>query len=44
MKEREIRKLIQILEESNISELEVSKWGRKVRISKHSDQIQSGPS
>jgi len=35
MKASEIRKLIKIVEESNIAELEVSRWGRKVRIIKY---------
>ncbi|MCK5327917.1 MAG: acetyl-CoA carboxylase biotin carboxyl carrier protein [Candidatus Latescibacteria bacterium] len=35
MKEKEIRKLIQLVEESEIHELEVSRWGRKIRITKH---------
>ncbi len=34
MRESKIKKLIQILEESNIEELEVWYWGRKIRISK----------
>ncbi|OGC79818.1 MAG: acetyl-CoA carboxylase, biotin carboxyl carrier protein [candidate division Zixibacteria bacterium RBG_16_40_9] len=34
MRESKIRKLIRILEESNIEELEVWYWGRKIRISK----------
>lgn len=34
MRTKEIKKLIALLEESNISELEVSRWGKKVRISK----------
>lgn len=34
MNEKKIRKLIKIVEESHISELEVSRWGRKVRIRK----------
>ena len=34
MKEEEIRKLVKIVEESNIAELEVSRWGKKVRIIK----------
>jgi len=34
MNEEEIRKLVKIVEESNIAELEVSRWGRKVRIIK----------
>ncbi|HID95154.1 MAG TPA: acetyl-CoA carboxylase biotin carboxyl carrier protein [Candidatus Latescibacteria bacterium] len=35
MKESEIRKLVKIVEESAISELEVSRWWRKVRIRKY---------
>jgi acetyl-CoA carboxylase biotin carboxyl carrier protein len=35
MKESTIRKLIKLVEESNVEELEVSSWGRKVRITKH---------
>ncbi len=34
MRESKIKKLIRILEESNIEELEVWYWGRKIRISK----------
>ena len=34
MKEKEIKKLIKIVEESEISELEVSRWGKRVRIRK----------
>ena len=34
MKEKEIKKLIKIVEESDISELEVSRWGKRVRIRK----------
>jgi len=34
MRTKEIKKLIALLEESNINELEVSRWGKKVRISK----------
>ena len=34
MKEEEIKKLIKLVEESNIHELEVSRWGRKIRITK----------
>ncbi|HEX9917017.1 MAG TPA: acetyl-CoA carboxylase biotin carboxyl carrier protein [candidate division Zixibacteria bacterium] len=34
MNERKIRKLIKLVEESNIGELEVSSWGRMVRIRK----------
>ncbi len=35
MREEEIRRLVKIVEESNIAELEVSRWGRKVRIRKY---------
>ncbi|MFH1007597.1 MAG: acetyl-CoA carboxylase biotin carboxyl carrier protein [Candidatus Latescibacterota bacterium] len=35
MKEKEIRKLIRLVEESKIHELEISRWGRKIRITKH---------
>lgn len=35
MNEHEIKKLIKIVEESNIDELEVSRWGRRVRIIKN---------
>ncbi len=45
MKEKTIRKLIRLVEESDIEQLEVTSWGRKVRITKrmadgngHSDQ------
>jgi len=34
MRKKEIKKLIELVEQSNINELEVSRWGRKVRISK----------
>jgi len=34
MRESKIRKLIKLVEESEIDELEVSSWGRKVRITK----------
>ncbi|UCE19981.1 MAG: acetyl-CoA carboxylase biotin carboxyl carrier protein [Gemmatimonadota bacterium] len=34
MKEKEIKKLIKIVEESDISELEISRWGKRVRIRK----------
>ncbi len=43
MKEREIRRLIQIVEESHIAELEVSRWGRKVRIRKYATPSQAEP-
>lgn len=35
MKEDEIRRLVKIVEESGIADLEVSRWGRKVKISKY---------
>ncbi len=39
-----IRKLIKLVEESNIGELEVSGWGQKVRISKKpKESNQAGP-
>ncbi len=34
MKEDEIRRLVKIVEESNIRELEISRWGRTIKISK----------
>ena len=34
MKEAEIKRLIQLVEESDIDELEVSRWWRKVKITK----------
>ena len=34
MKPKEIQKLIELVENSDISELEVSRWGKRVRISK----------
>jgi len=36
MKEEEIRRLVKIVEESNISELEISRWGKTIKISKFS--------
>ncbi|MEE4310623.1 MAG: acetyl-CoA carboxylase biotin carboxyl carrier protein [candidate division KSB1 bacterium] len=38
MRSKEIKKLIDLVEQSNISELEVSRWGRKVRIFKYGSQ------
>ena len=35
MKEEDIRKLIKLVEESKIHELEISRWGRKIRIAKY---------
>lgn len=37
MKPKDIQKLIDMVEKSNISELEVSRWGRKVIIRKNSN-------
>ncbi len=34
MKEDQIRRLVKIVEESNISELEISRWGKTIKISK----------
>ena len=34
MTEEQIRRLVKIVEEANIAEIEVSKWGRKVKITK----------
>ncbi|MBN1350649.1 acetyl-CoA carboxylase biotin carboxyl carrier protein [candidate division KSB1 bacterium] len=34
MNEKELQRLIELVEKSNIGELEISLWGRKVRISK----------
>ena len=34
MRTKQVRELVKIVEESNIGELEISKWGRKIRISK----------
>ena len=36
MKPKEIQKYIEMVAKSNINELEVSRWGKKVRISKNS--------
>ena len=41
MKEELIRRLVKIVEESNIAELEISRWGKKVKISKYPQN--SGP-
>ncbi len=35
MKEEFIRRLVKIVEESDIAELEISRWGRKLKISKY---------
>lgn len=44
MKEEEIRRLIQLLEESGLGEIEVSRWGRRVRISKYVPGRSASPS
>jgi acetyl-CoA carboxylase biotin carboxyl carrier protein len=46
MREEEVRRLIKLVEESNIDELEISRWGRKVRITKRlpASAAQSGNS
>jgi acetyl-CoA carboxylase biotin carboxyl carrier protein len=43
MKEDEIRRLVKIVEESNIADLEISRWGRKVKISKYPSNSHSAP-
>ncbi|MCX6827094.1 MAG: acetyl-CoA carboxylase biotin carboxyl carrier protein, partial [candidate division Zixibacteria bacterium] len=35
MKEKTIKKLIRLVEESEIDQLEVTSWGRTVRITRH---------
>ncbi|MFQ5751239.1 MAG: acetyl-CoA carboxylase biotin carboxyl carrier protein [bacterium] len=40
MKEDEIRRLIKIVEESDIGELQISRWGKKIKISKFSQNSQ----
>ncbi len=42
MKEKTIKKLIRLVEESDIDVLEVSSWGRKVRITRRLDEGASG--
>ncbi len=42
MRKEELRDLIRLVEESEIEELEISKWGNKIRISKKST-IQAAP-
>ena len=41
MRPKEIQKLIEIVEKSQISELEVSRWGRKVSIRKNPSSVKS---
>ena len=43
MKEKEIKRLIKIVEESDISELEVTRWGKRVRIRKGGPAVSSEP-
>jgi len=42
MKESQIKRLIKMVEESQVEELEVSRWGRKVRISKKARPVIAG--
>jgi len=42
MRESAIRRLIKLVEESQIEELEVSRWGKKVRISKKARAAPAG--
>lgn len=39
MKTKDIRDLVKIVEESDIDELEVSRWGKKIRITKNLNHI-----
>ncbi|MDZ7343004.1 MAG: acetyl-CoA carboxylase biotin carboxyl carrier protein [candidate division KSB1 bacterium] len=43
MKDEDIRRLVKIVEESNIADLEVSRWGRKVKISKYPSNSYHAP-
>jgi len=42
MKTQEIKSLVKIVEESDINELEVSRWGHKIRITKRSNHVADG--
>jgi acetyl-CoA carboxylase biotin carboxyl carrier protein len=42
MREKIIKKLIRLVEESDIDVLEVSSWGRKVRITRRMENLPSG--
>jgi acetyl-CoA carboxylase biotin carboxyl carrier protein len=42
MREKTIKKLIRLVEESDIDVLEVSGWGRKVRITRRTNGVASG--
>ncbi len=44
MNTSEIQELVKIVEESDIDELEVSRWGRKIRITKNRDHFADTPS
>lgn len=44
MKEDEIRRLVKIVEESNIDQLEITRWGRTIKISKSSSNSNFNPS
>lgn len=43
MRAKEIKQLVEIVEKSTITELEVSRWGRKVRIRKYSSDGSAVP-
>jgi len=43
MNEEEIRRLVKIVEDSSISDLEVSRWGRKIKISKYPGNSHQAP-
>lgn len=43
MRESKIRKLIKLVEESDIDELEVTSWGRKVKITKRVNHLGASP-
>jgi len=43
MNEDEIRRLVKIVEESGIADLEVSRWGRRVKISKYPGNSHPAP-
>ena len=43
MNVEEIRQLVKIVEESDVADLEVTRWGRKVKITKHAANAQANP-
>jgi len=43
MNEGEIKRLVKILEESSVSELEIRRWGRSIRIAKKPSHLESSP-